>query len=271
VSNNNTYLYYRHYPQPVAQRPNIAIILLHGWGFHADIWASLMPALSAYRDVYVVDLPGYGRSHYQAQSLAALAAQLAQQFDFPAIWGGWSLGGMCAQQMALNYPQQVKALLLITSTPRFVQTSDWQYAVKNQVLMQFGQQLQENVSHTLQKFMRLQVQGGTASKTSLVQLEQILQRYPADGIALQQGLRYLCDSDFRNQQRHFNMPIWICLGGKDQLVPAKVLNDWLGYVKSSQIIVSHVIKTAAHVPFLSHPHEFQQQLNDFLTHYVDTL
>ena len=75
----------------------VPLVLIHGWAMHGGVLQPLVEALTARCTMYVVDLPGHGYSrdcglplepHACARAIAAATP--------PAIWLGWSLGGLVA-------------------------------------------------------------------------------------------------------------------------------------------------------------------------------
>jgi len=92
---------------------------------HAGLFGALLDRLAARRTLYLVDLPGHGRSRDDASPLelescvAAIAAQTP-----PAPWLGWSLGGLFALHAAVTRPMQANALIMLCSTPRFVRADE---------------------------------------------------------------------------------------------------------------------------------------------------
>jgi pimeloyl-ACP methyl ester carboxylesterase len=100
-----------------------AIVLVHGLGGHAEDWQNLSPYLvkAGYR-VYLLDLPGFGRSErpatfsysVQDQAMAVLGfldALGLKQVDL----GGWSMGGWIVQLAAFEHPERVRRLILFDS------------------------------------------------------------------------------------------------------------------------------------------------------------
>lgn len=260
-------LFYQHY-RASSSNAKTPIICLHGWGFHGSIWQHLAPILAQDRDVYAVDLPGYGRSSLNeaGRSLKGVAALLGQHFPFPAIYLGWSLGGLCVQQMALDFPDQVKALVLVASSPCFVQKPDWAAAMPESVFQDFASQMTQNLSRTLNRFLSLQVLGSAGAANLTRQLKQNLAQYQANPEALKIGLDWLQYSDFRAQTTQIHRPTYLCLGEKDRIVPVELASAWQAYWQSPTHLEIVRLKHAAHVPFLSHPDLFLQQLKPFLYH-----
>lgn len=81
----------------------VPVVMLHGWAMHGGVMAPLAEALEARCTVYVVDLPGHGHSRDCGIPLApsACAAAIAAATP-PALWLGWSLGGLIALTAALE-------------------------------------------------------------------------------------------------------------------------------------------------------------------------
>ena len=68
---------------------------------------------------------------------------------------GWSLGGQVALEWARLRPERVGALVLMSTTPSFVQRPDWPHAMAEATLRQFGDELTVAYRQTLQRFVTL--------------------------------------------------------------------------------------------------------------------
>lgn len=116
------------------------LVLLHGGGTdNAGIsWYRLMEPLSEDREVWAIDLPGFGGSidvppAGGPRELAAVVADVLRTLDAPpAIVFGVSMGGDVALNLALEHPSAVAGLVLIAPgglVPRMrngaVQYSAW--------------------------------------------------------------------------------------------------------------------------------------------------
>ena len=58
----------------------VPLVLIHGWAMHGGVFAPLVEALAERCTMYVVDLPGHGRSRDCGLALEpqAIAAAIAQ-------------------------------------------------------------------------------------------------------------------------------------------------------------------------------------------------
>ena len=135
------------------------MVLLHGWGLHGGIFSELVERLATDYRVTTVDLPGHGHSpaveHYF--DLDKTADVLVKLIGKPAIWLGWSLGGLVAMTLASRHPDAVKTLVLVSATPRFVKGEDWPHAMESETLEGFAAGLTEDYQATLNRFLSLQI------------------------------------------------------------------------------------------------------------------
>ncbi len=248
------------------------LVLLHGWGMNAAVWASLPPALTpalsptalAGRSMLAIDLPGHGGGPFPpgAADLDAWADACLALAPHRAVWLGWSLGGLVALAAALRAPERVAGLILMTATPRFVRASDWPAAMAAETLDQFHAGLLAEPAATLDRFLALQVRGSEAARETLRALRRELATRPApDQGALALGLDLLRDGDLRRRLAELSCPsLWI-FGSHDTLVPAAVGPAVAALLPRAQI---EVIRGAAHAPFLSHPAETAALIGGFL-------
>ncbi|MGI5459820.1 alpha/beta fold hydrolase [Streptomyces sp. CA-249302] len=93
------------------------LVLLHGVGLDRSMWSRCLPALAERHRVTVVDLRGHGTSPAAAPgvSLRELAADVSALLEGPAHLVGFSLGALVAQQLAVERPESVSSLTLVSS------------------------------------------------------------------------------------------------------------------------------------------------------------
>jgi 3-oxoadipate enol-lactonase len=120
-------------PNP-SGRPTI--LLLHGLGADCTSWSLQLPALSqaGFRPL-APDAPGFGGSPYDegGWNIRRVAGQLAGLLEElgsgPAHVVGLSMGGVIAQQFALDFPKLTRRLVLVStfSVLRPEDLSGWVY------------------------------------------------------------------------------------------------------------------------------------------------
>ena len=245
----------------VGQGPDI--VLIHGWALHGGVFAPLVARLSSRYRLHLVDLPGHGHSRDDDTSLAlphvvnAIAAATP-----PAVWLGWSLGGLFALHAAATQPQ-VRALAMIAATPRFVRGPDWPDAVEAEVFAQFGRDLAEDYRGTLDRFLALDTLGSEHARAELRTLKQALvERGEPAPRALQEGLELLRRTDLRRALATLAKPsLWLA-GKRDRLVPAAGMHAAAALAPGA---LAHTVTGGGHAPFLGHADEVAGQLERFVS------
>ncbi|MCF7822601.1 MAG: alpha/beta fold hydrolase [Candidatus Marinimicrobia bacterium] len=96
------------------------ILMIHGLGSYARAWTKNIEVLAKTHRVIAVDLPGYGHSSkgYYEYSMSFNADVLRTLIDTlgvgPVTLAGHSMGGQIAMTLALESPELVKGLVLIS-------------------------------------------------------------------------------------------------------------------------------------------------------------
>ena len=233
-----------------------ALVLVHGWGHHSGVWGTLMPELERHFYLHLVDLPGYGgddtsrseSTEADWQWDALLSAFLTLP---PAIWCGWSLGGMLATRFAHVAPAQVKGLVTIASNPVFVEKAGWPMAMPCLEYAQFSAALNNSAKITLSRFLPLLCQGSESARADLRRLTIVITgaAHPSQA-SLQLSLNLLNTLDTRRDISTLRLPQCHLLGEHDALVPASVA-DAIGNLNAAAEV--RIIAGAGHAPLLSHP------------------
>ncbi|GAA1791091.1 alpha/beta fold hydrolase [Planosporangium flavigriseum] len=98
-------------------RGRTPILFLHGVGMSRSAWDRLVPSFEDDFALCLPDLRGHGGSEAASPdtTLADLAADMAPLLAEPAHVVGLSLGAMVATQLALDWPDRVRSLCLVSS------------------------------------------------------------------------------------------------------------------------------------------------------------
>jgi len=99
------------------------IIFIHGAGGSSAFWQKQIKGLSARVNTLAIDLPGRGRSHSEGKQKIADYAEVVVKFITEIditdpILCGLSMGGAIVQQVLLDYPDRLKAGILIGTGAR---------------------------------------------------------------------------------------------------------------------------------------------------------
>ena len=228
------------------------LVLVHGWGLHGGIWGDLPALLAEHFRVTTLDLPGHGRSRTAGEplSLAAFTESVAALCPAPAIWLGWSLGGLIALNAALRQPKTVSKLVLVGATPKYVQAPDWQHAMPTEVFAGFARSFAQDYRTTLLRFLSLQVGGNESARTVLKQLRADMFAHGApQPDALAAGLAILEQTDLRARLAEIQVPALVVHGSHDRLVPPAAGAYLAAHLPQARLLR---IEGAGHAPFLSH-------------------
>lgn len=96
----------------------VTIIFIHGSGGTGAFWRAQVEGLAGRANTLAIDLPGHGNSDGdgmdKVEEYARVVAAFIKDLDIPnPIASGLSLGGAVTQQLMLEYPDLLKAGILI--------------------------------------------------------------------------------------------------------------------------------------------------------------
>lgn len=244
------------------------LVLIHGWGMHSGIWQSLIKRLSKSYMLYVVDLPGMGKSpSIEPYHLYRLAEEVAEVIPGVSDILGWSLGGLVAQNIAVTQPDRVKRLILVGSSPCFIEKDDWQSGIRRDYFTEFSQNLEADYQRTMIKFLTLQCMKAKDARETIRLLRQSFESKPIPSQKiLREGLHILLESDLREESTKIRKPTLFIHGDRDTLAPVQAAHWMMQQLPKG---VLRVISGAAHAPFLSHSEQFIEALDQFLSPYGD--
>lgn len=230
------------------------MVLLHGWGTHPVIWE---PLLEYFPTARALPLPGYAGSE-AATGFEGMVQKLAEQVGERSILVGWSLGGLLGMRMALDYPDKVSRLVLVASTPCFVNRDNWTNGVDTEIFDQFALSLAADYADTIRRFLALQAQGSDSVREVLTELRRRLldQPRPPEGV-LEAGLAILQTVDLRAMVDQLNVPVTLIHGTGDKLAPLAAAHWLKGAIPDAAL---HEVQGAGHAPFLSHVKEVAKMI-----------
>jgi len=237
-------------------------VLVHGWGWHGGVWDAVAREFAREYRVWIPDLPGHGRSRGTAVALtlADLAKTLCAGVPRGAVWVGWSLGGLIALAAAAS--GDVRRMVLVGTTPRFVQGVDWTCGLARRWFDDFLAELSSDTGRALARFASLHLAGIGNERPLLRQLRTEMSRYGSpDTDALCAGMRALEESDLRSQLAATATPALVWHGACDRIAPLEAAERLARGLPQGRLAV---VGEAGHAPFLSHPNEFAETVGAFL-------
>lgn len=225
----------------------IPCVLIAGWSANSDIFDWLMPGLAQYFQVYSVNCSNLPETLEQA--VDELAEQL--NFDQPALIIAWSLGGNFALDLAYRYPEKVKNLCLLATTPCFIANKDWPHGVEKAAFERLHNSVKNKPEYALQQFDRLQVQGDDDAQALGKALNDYRQQSKAWSTEdLQRGLDYLASCDQRGLLAKIQQTQLWCFGENDAVVSFSTARAVQKLAPKATLIP---VKNSGHLPFLKRP------------------
>ena len=239
------------------------LVLLHGWGMHSGVWQPLVKRLSKDYMLYLVDLPGMGNSRpIEPYHLYNLADEVAEIIPGVCDVIGWSLGGLVAQSIAVNQPDRIRRLVLVGSTPCFVNKEGWDLGVDPANFNAFADAVNSDYKNTIMQFLTLQCMKASDARTTIKELRKSFELKPTPTqTTLTRALHILTESDLRNDIAKIRKPTLLIHGDRDTLAPVQAAH-WM--MQQLPMGFLRVMSGAAHAPFLSHSDAFIDALNQFL-------
>ena len=218
-----------------------ALVCVHGAGGSHLSWPSEIRRLAG-AVVYVLDLPGHGRSTgVGRQTVGDYVRVLISFMDVTdlthAVIVGHSMGGAVALEMALSHPDRVRGLGIIGSgaklrvTPVILQgiLNDYQGVIELMGEFAYGPGAPEELKRLGQQVM---------SKTS----PEVVY---GDFLA--------CDAfDVMGRLGEIRVPTLVITGTADQLTPTKYAHFLAQNIPGAQLVL---VENAGHMVMLEHPQE----------------
>jgi len=238
------------------------LLLLHANPGDSRDYDAVIPALSQHYRVLALDWPGYGQSslrrpvdsidvHFFCEVLRKFIAALALA---PAILVGNSLGGSAAARLAIEHPESVAGLILV-SPGGFTSTN---------FFARFFCRFQgSRFSVTPHLFAQLYLRLRTPTAKAMLERAATTQTAPLQ-LALNRALwRSFAtpENDLRSRAHHIKAPALLLFGKYDPVIPAK--KDG----KNAAAIIpgaNLVILPCGHAPFAELPKVFLAEVEAFL-------
>jgi pimeloyl-ACP methyl ester carboxylesterase len=252
-----------------AQEP---VVLVHGLGGQWQNWLENIPRLARERRVLALDLPGHGLTPEPAKGKISISGYGRCVDAFCEELGlgevalvGNSMGGFVAAEVAIQFPQRVSRLVLVSAAG--ISTAD---AFKQPVLL-LGRVAFAMATNSAARHRRLASRPITrhASLALVARHPRLLKADLAyEGFfkgagkpGFDDALRACLDYDFRDRLPDVKVPTLIVWGEKDSIIPVSDANEFERLISDSRKVV---MKDTGHIPMAERPEAFNDVLTEFL-------
>ena len=226
------------------------ILFISGWGFKAN----LLKESSCYcNDFTLVDLP-----HLNELKLDLIAKHLSTNLTDSSIVVGWSLGGIMAIQLASLFPEKVRKLILLSSSPRFSQDKGWKGIGRNEAI-KFLNLAKSDIKYLFDYFLFLVSYPNVITRYKTLLINHLID-WQTNKNYLIKYLEILFEVDVRELYKSIKVPIFHLIGRKDPIVQPNSAE----LIRLNNRTKIHLISKGGHIIFLSHEKECKEQLIRFI-------
>lgn len=191
------------------------VLFVHGVGSHLESWKGVVAAMGHGYECLRYDLRGHGKSPKSAgpYSLNMFASDLeavarsSRWNDFHLV--GFSLGGLIAQRFALDHPERVHTLTLVSSIAGRTDEEMLQAKRRLQALQQHGAS-----THVATAVQRWFSDDFRRQRPDVVQA-RIAQSLANDPVCYAEAYRVLVESDLSNELHRIRLPTLVMTGAED--------------------------------------------------------
>ena len=248
------------------------VVLVHGLGGQWQNWLENIPRLAQERRVLALDLPGHGLTPEPADGKISISGYGRCVDAFCEKLGlgkvdvvGNSMGGFVAAEVAIQFPQRVSRLVLVSAAG--ISSAD---ALQRPVLL-FGRVAAAIATNTAARHRRLAARPITRHSSLL-----LVARHPrllkpdlayegffkgAGKDGFDDALRACLDYDFRDRLPDVKVPTLIVWGEKDSIIPVRDADEFERLIEDSRKVV---MKDTGHIPMAERPQAFNDVLVEFL-------
>jgi 3-oxoadipate enol-lactonase len=229
------------------------IIFVHGVVTTSNIFPKYVAAYSPDFRGIAVDLRGYGDSDKPATgfTIDQFSRDLIKLADAlridKAVWVGVSMGGMILQRLALDHPERVRALVLVSTTdgamildddiPTIGAPRDYKDVSKTMIVDSFPQD--------------------TPSKTYQPLLDRI---GTWNAMVIREALTSMSRFNVHGQLSRINAPTLIMVGAKDGVATPTIAKGIQAQIPGAQLVEFDT----GHFMMAEDPEKFRAVLGDFL-------
>jgi pimeloyl-ACP methyl ester carboxylesterase len=239
------------------------ILLIMGLGYPSDMWHRSRPGLSERYRTIALDNRGVGRSDVPPgpYSIAMMASDAALVLDAAGVESahifGVSMGGMIAQEFALQYPRRVWSLILGCTSPGGLHA----VAAKPVVLMALMARATMTPERAREVFIPILYDSSTPRERIDEDME-ILKNWVPTTAAYMAQIQGVLAWEAYSRLPQIAAPTLVIHGDSDRLVPPKNGELIASRIPGAKLMV---IPHASHIFGTDQPQAAHQAIGEFLS------
>jgi pimeloyl-ACP methyl ester carboxylesterase len=249
------------------------VLLVHGLGGQWQNWLENIPRLALDRRVVAMDLPGFGltpepddEEGISIPRYGRFVNGLADELGLGEVeLVGNSMGGYIAAEVAIQFPERVKRLVLVSAAG--ISSAETLQAP----ILTFGRVATAIATNSAARHRKLASRPVTrhislalvARHPRLLKPDLAYEGFfkgagkPGFDDALRASLNY----DFRDRLPEVKVPTLIVWGEKDSIIPVRDADEFERLIEDSRKVV---MKDTGHIPMAERPTAFNDVLVEFL-------
>ena len=241
------------------------LVMIRGVGSNVDHWYEQVPVLSQKYQLLVFDNRGIARSSdpggpFFTRDMAADTAALMEAAGIKrAHVLGYSMGGMVAQEMALNYPEKVNGLILVATDCGIT----LRIKAQPEVARLFSDMVSLGTPEAkLAAAGCLFAKQTFKTKTEVIQsYNEVSMRFPASQEILGKQWAAITQHDACSRLQNISSPTLILTGSEDVLIPPENAKVMAQRIPDAQMIA---IDDGGHLFLIEQSEQFNEAVIDFL-------
>jgi 4,5:9,10-diseco-3-hydroxy-5,9,17-trioxoandrosta-1(10),2-diene-4-oate hydrolase len=250
------------------------IIFLHGLGGYVENWEDNFLELSKIRQVYALDLVGFGLSdkpevEYSLQYLTEFVREFMISSGIEkATMIGESMGGAIALQLALQFPENVEKIVLAASSGLGKEIS---INLRMVTLPILGEILSRPSREGTAQFLEQIFHHKDIIQDEWIEIDYQMSSVPGVQRSLLSALRSMCNIwgsrrkvylPILENLHELEVPVLIIWGAQDQIIPVSHAHRAKKRLSNARI---HILDQCGHVPNIECADEFNLLVGDFMS------
>ncbi|MBU1194538.1 MAG: alpha/beta hydrolase [Proteobacteria bacterium] len=242
------------------------LVMIRGLGSNLDHWYPQIQALTQHFRVMAFDNPGIARTKdvIKPYSILKMAQNIPKLMDVAGIEKahvfGLSMGGMIAQELALNFPERIQRLILCVThcgKSHSISPSD-------KVNQLFAAMIKEGTDEARAAAAAVMFAQETLENNPETAAEYagISMKYPVSTEILVKQSQAIQEFDTWERLTDITPPTLVLGADKDVLIPPENLNILADRIPNAKL---HFIKGGGHQVMIEQPDDCNTAIIDFLT------
>lgn len=167
---------------------------------------------------------------------------------------GWSMGGFDAIDLYFEHRDKIKALVLVSSTPRFLKDKEYIYGLSPALLRNLEKKIKADCSAGINYFYKLM--------TNFKEIHPLVRNLPIPSLKkVLFDIDCLKNKDARDLLSDIRVPVLLIHGETDQICLPSASKYMLDKIPKARL---EIFPDCAHMPFIERPGKFNEVLRVFL-------